>query len=272
MSYIRKKLSFRHQAFTLIELLVVISIIALLLAILVPALSKIRDLGRRIYCAGTLKSIGQANMTYASAWDGYYIPFANPMRNRHGQIQSIKWCENPAFLKLLFVDAYKAGTELGNFNWPKEFICPSDKNTLEGRGALGIVLMSYGCNYYGVGRDILWHSGLASFIGCKIDQVVGATDKIMYTEGVGDWWVSGYGANYIRGWDSLGYAINEDYRRKSIYGGVAYRHNEGVNVLFFDGHVEYLKKEKLFDFSNMSMWMAVRPTGPKPEEEIDPDA
>ncbi len=265
MPRFREKFLFRHQAFTLIELLVVISIIALLLAILIPGLGKVRETGRRIYCGNTLKSIGQANFTYVSQWNGYIVPFANPMRrNPTGQIQSIKWCENPAFLKLLFVDTYKDGSELGNFNWPKAFVCPSDKNTLEGIGALGIVLMSYGCNYYGVGKAIAWSGSMIDHIGCKIDQVAGASDKIMYAEGVGDWWVSGGGANHIRGWDRLRYSTNQKYREHSIYGGVAYRHNEGVNVLFFDGHVEYLKKEKLFGLSNTGIWTAVKTYRPVP--------
>lgn len=54
------------NAFTLVELLVVISIIALLLAIIMPALSKARDLARRNVCKSNLHQIGVALIMYAN--------------------------------------------------------------------------------------------------------------------------------------------------------------------------------------------------------------
>ena len=53
------------NAFTLIELLVVIGIIALLIAILLPVLSKVRESSRRTACMSNLRSIGQAFFIYA---------------------------------------------------------------------------------------------------------------------------------------------------------------------------------------------------------------
>ncbi|MGB0766190.1 MAG: type II secretion system protein [Phycisphaeraceae bacterium] len=53
-----------HRAFTLIELLVVISIIALLIAILLPALSNARASARNIQCAANKKQIGAALFIY----------------------------------------------------------------------------------------------------------------------------------------------------------------------------------------------------------------
>ena len=65
-----------RRAFTLVELLVVIAVIALIAAMLLPALSKARQSGRRTACASNLRQLSVALSIYASENEGDY-PIAN---------------------------------------------------------------------------------------------------------------------------------------------------------------------------------------------------
>jgi len=71
----------RRRGFTLIELLVVIAIISVLMAILLPALSRARAQGRGAQCLSNLRQLYLANTMYAAEHGGHYVPAAPDLYN-----------------------------------------------------------------------------------------------------------------------------------------------------------------------------------------------
>jgi prepilin-type N-terminal cleavage/methylation domain-containing protein/prepilin-type processing-associated H-X9-DG protein len=76
-----------RRGFTLVELLVVISIIALLIAILLPVLSSARDAGRSVQCLSNERQVGIAFNTYAEEFADY-IPAVDILISAGGT-----WCQ-----------------------------------------------------------------------------------------------------------------------------------------------------------------------------------
>jgi prepilin-type N-terminal cleavage/methylation domain-containing protein/prepilin-type processing-associated H-X9-DG protein len=79
------------RGFTLIELLVVIAIIAILMAILMPALNRVKEQGKRIVCENCLKTLQLCWLMYADDNDGKIVNGAGGINRSSGGLTETPW-------------------------------------------------------------------------------------------------------------------------------------------------------------------------------------
>ncbi len=219
--------------FTLIELLVVIAIIAILAAMLLPALGKAKDNAKTIQCVSTERSIGLCFRLYQADCDSLmppmklYAPYTGPF-SRWDDATSPAGQALPVWADILMDGAYVTFEALD---------CPS----LEGKGlGKGMAVnyftptnraLEYGVNVFLTERSSCL-PGTAK-TPWRSEQVTRPSDGLLLTDSNAPTWTPWHISPWMQGvFEHLdGVGSNADGRQR-------HNNNQMINVLFFDGHVE----------------------------------
>jgi len=250
----------KKKAFTLVELLVVISIIALLLSILMPSLRKAREQARSVVCKNHLNQLGLAGAIYSNDNDGWYVPVIDETMGYEATDYAFFWNTNAAFRKILGW-TNNNDDDTSRYVLPKKFWCPTDRRVRDDAywdDATWVNRLSYAYNMTDWGNDstdpYIWPTEMVdngNYLGHHANRIKRASEKIMFVD-AGDLWTHKKGADYKNHWDKYGSDI-EFYRGGASAGlspsPTMYRHDESINLAYYDGHVGNLKKAKAFYYN-----------------------
>ncbi|MCB9844595.1 MAG: type II secretion system protein [Phycisphaeraceae bacterium] len=236
-----------RRAFTLIELLVVIAIIAVLVAILLPALSGTREAGRSAVCLSNQRQIGAAAGSYAETFEEWVVREAGTGRCQvrdRGFSTPWPW----AFRPLIDSKWHWEVTDYDLYTGAPYYKCPSYPNP----SGHQVQYANNGMDFHADGRW-RYYKPLTKLHAIQFPS------KLFYLgEYQDDFDNNRYDDLYDPGRPNRNIAIWYDLRRPSEFSRIEDdqtrasidRHNQGVNILRLDGHASFVRTEDVVDMTN----------------------